>query len=226
MVTWTQINREFDLSPAAILALKVGACVAMVLDHIDWLLFDSSLFFHDTLGRAVFPVFAFILARNLARAEPAHMLRSVVPRMVAVGVVAQLAYGALVDWSGPLNVMFSLALAVSVVSWWNAGRYVAALVAFVLFGAVVDYLWFGVAMIAVFTWLQGREGIPAWFYGVGAALFLYPVNGGAWAVLLAPLLLLAGRLDGPAARYKWLFYAFYPLHLYILAAVDWSSGVA
>lgn len=220
MVTWPQFQEGVKLSPAAVLALKVGACVAMVIDHVDWLLLDGALYFHDTLGRIVFPVFAFILAMNLARAEPLHMLSRVVPRMVLVGVIAQLAYGALVDWSGPLNVMFTLALAVAVISWWNAGRYFAAAISFVLFGSIVDYLWFGVGLVALFAWMQDRRTVPVWAYGVAAAVFLFPVNGGAWAVLLAPVLVIAGRLEGGAARYKWLFYAFYPLHLYLLAALQ------
>jgi hypothetical protein len=42
---------------------------------------------------------------------------------------------------------------------------------------------------------------------------LYDVNKNLWALAALPLLVLAARVDPPVPRMRWVFYAFYPLHL-------------
>lgn len=211
--------RPWAMSEAGTLFAKLAALALMVADHVDWMLFDGAYGVHASLGRQVFPIFAFVLAMNLVRArDPSHVVRTVAPRMALVGVVASLAY---VPLAGiyPLNVMFTLALATAVFGCWRMGWKIAAASMFVVGGAAVDYLWFGVACVLLATWAIPRGfgvlTLPVLFAGL-----LWPVNINWWALSAIPTLILASMLEGQAGRYKWLFYAVYPIHLCALLCFD------
>lgn len=211
MNTWAMSSQ---LSPASSLALKLYAVAAMIVDHVDWLLLDSALGFHDTIGRTVFPLFALLLAINCARGEPSHLLRTVAPRMALVGVVASLVYVPLAG-AGHGNVMFTLAAGVAVAALGRLGHQWLAYGLFLLAGLWVDYGWPGLACIGLGAWAI-RRGVPAILLPLFFAPMLAPINGSWWALLAFPLVLAAWLLDASAPRWKWLFYAVYPAHLAVL----------
>lgn len=208
-------------SSAAWLAVKLFALALMLLDHFDWFLIGSALGLHSGVGRAVFPLFALVLARNLARVDPSHMLRSVAPRMAVVGAVAVVPYAYLAGWY-PLNVMFTLAAAVAVHSLWHLGWRLSAVSLFVAAGAWVDYQWFGLACVLGAA-IATRRGLSEYLQLAAMAVLLVPINGNLWALSALAFFAMCTCLDGPAPRYKWLFYAFYPLHLLALAAIAFHS---
>lgn len=207
----------FRLSPRATLWLKLFAISMMVLDHLDTALFGGAAGVHATLGRTVAPVFFFLLAYNLARAPDAmHLLRSVAPRMAAVGLVAW-PFAAVLWPSAPLNVMFTLALSTVVVAMLRLGWTVPAVVLGVALGGFVDYGWFGVACVVFGWWLRTRGLLEPVVFPVVMAALLLPVNGSWWALLAGPTLALVSLVAGDAPRLKWLFYVFYPAHLAVLS---------
>lgn len=218
MVTYTAHGpgRVVAFSDSVWLAVKLVALALMVLDHVDWGLFGSSLGIHDTIGRAVFPLFALTLGRSVILGPPGHLLRVVAPRMALVGAVASLAYVPLFGVY-PLNVMFTLAAGVAMVALWRMGWGLVAVAVFVSAGALVDYQWFGLACIAVAAWTFSWPRLPVGGLLAVMAVLLLPVNGSLWALLAVPLFALASVFDGPAPRLKWLFYAAYPVHLAVLA---------
>lgn len=212
-------TRHAMLSPAAALGLKLYALAAMVVDHADSMLLDGRLGFHDTWGRTVFPVFAVLLAANLARwGKPDHMLHSVAYRMAAFGVLATLPYVALQGHWLPLNVMFTLAAAVVVCAFVQLRSYAFAVVFALVVGALVDYGWFGLAAVLL-PWAAFRSGVLPSVAVVVACLLLYPINGNLWALAAVPLIVIASYVDGDAPRWKWLFYVAYPGHLFVLAII-------
>lgn len=220
MVTWTQHGPGWTVrfSDSVWLAVKLVALALMLLDHVDWALFDSALGIHDTIGRAVFPLFALVLGRSVILGPPVHLLRVVAPRMAVVGVVASLAYVPLFGFY-PLNVMFTLAAGVAVVACWRLGWRLVAGSVFVSAGLLVDYQWFGLACVVLSAWSWSRLHLSISVLLAVMAGLLLPVNGSLWALLALPLFLLASMFNGPAPRLKWLFYAFYPLHLLAIAAI-------
>ncbi|NLC36804.1 MAG: hypothetical protein GX772_10250 [Alcaligenaceae bacterium] len=204
------------LSPAAGLAIKLWALLWMFGDHLDQVL-GQSLGIHAAGGRIVFPLFAALVAFNLTRADPSHMARVVLPRMLWCGLAALPPYVLLFGWY-PLNVMFTLAAGVGVVTAWQLGRPgLAALIGLVA-SVLVDYLALGVAAVVV-PWAMLRAGYGLGFATLVASALVVPFAGSAWPLLAAPTVCVFSLFRGDAPRWKWLFYAVYPLHLYALAAM-------
>ena len=212
--------RYWQLSPAATFGLKLYALVAMIADHADWMLFAGSLGFHDTWGRTVFPVFAVLLANNLARwGTPDRMTGDLPGRMALFGGIA---FGPYVYLQGsvlPLNIMFTLALAVMLCGLLQLRMYWMAGLLGLVAGAFVDYSWFGLLAV-VLPWAAFRAGshaLPAFSL---ACLLLTFVNGSLWALAAVPLLGIAAYVQGHAPRWKWAFYVAYPAHLAVLAVIE------
>ena len=211
------IPRSTALTPLGALYLKTVAVLLMVFDHFDTAIMGGALGVHATIGRIVFPIFAVVLAFNLARSDNAdHLLSSVAPRMAAFGLLAMPAYVYLYDVY-PANVMFTLAASVLVVSLVLERRWLLAGLLFAVAGAWVDYGWFGIGgVVGAWYLVQTGRGFLA---PALVAVLVYPINGTLWALVAVPLVAAAGCLQGSAPRLKWAFYAAYPLHLLAIACV-------
>ena len=214
MVTTTR--RLHVISDAGLLFLKLAAFALMVVDHADWFLFDGSLGLNATVGRAVAPAFALVLAMNLQRVHGFRHEARILARMVAVGVLAHVPYAFLQGHLLPLNIMFTLALAVAIISLWRSGQWLLPVVLFVFVSPAVDYAWCGVGAVVAAYWLIWR-GYGIWNAAIAAAGLLTIWNGSLWSFLVLPLVYGAQLLQGRAPRLKWLFYVGYPVHLVALA---------
>lgn len=206
------------LSDRAVLHLKVFAIVAMVLDHVDTGLLGGAAGWHQTIGRVVFPIFALLLGMNLARIrDNDKLLVSLAPRMAIFGLLAAVPYVYVYGWL-PLNIMFTLAASVLIVALIRQGSVVLAASVCVFAGLFVDYNWCGLAAV-VGSWWAIRQGAPLGAVAVYVGAVLLPVNGNAWALLAAPLIVMGGFIEGAAPRAKWMFYVFYPVHIAVIALV-------
>jgi hypothetical protein len=204
----------------AMLALKLYALVVMVADHADWLLFDSSLGIHDTIGRTVFPVFGLVLALNLARTDDWRpLLYRVAPRMALWGAIATLPYAYLAGWSH-FNVLFTLAASVACVAAILRGWYIVAVAIVLAAGLTVDYSYFGILYV-VGAWAIIRHRFPPELALIVGAVLLWPINASWWAAVAMPLAYYARItfVGADAPRLKWAFYAAYPAHLLVLAII-------
>lgn len=208
------------LSDGTLEALKWLGLVLMTLDHVNKYLLHSEAVLLFDLGRVVMPIFAVVLAYNLARPDAfdraAH--QGVMQRMAIAGVSATPPFIALggLGWGWwPLNIMFTLLVATGVMYLSERGTVgrVLAVGLFVAGGAFVEFWWPALA-IAVGAWSYFRR--PTWtallFVLVGLAA-LFVINKNLWALAALPLFVLASRVDLPMPRLRWVFYAFYPLHL-------------
>jgi hypothetical protein len=218
-------------------AIKWLALLGMVLDHVNrYCLAGRSAFLFD-VGRLPMPMFAFVLAYNLARprARERGVHRRMITRLAFTGAVAtpvcwllnrDLVY-AYAWW--PLNILWTLSLLVilTYLIERKSGRSTALAVAlFLVGGALGEFFWMGV-LAGLAAWYFCRHAtlstLLIWFL---ALLSLTLVNGNAWAVLALPTVLLLGQRRWRTARLTRFFYACYPAHLAMLLALRWFIGRA
>ena len=222
--------RSLVICDGTIEGLKWLALILMALDHVNKYLYAEGLPVIFSLGRIVLPLFGFVLAYNLARPDALSrgVHRRMMCRLALAGAAATPAFVILnsffvvVHAWWPLNVLFMLLLVVLITYLIDRGgalRYTVAIVAFLLAGAVVEYLWWGI-LCCLGAWLFCREASPTrlllWFIGT---LALTAVNLNAWALAAIPVVLMASKLNLPIRRHHWAFYVFYPAHLYVLLEV-------
>ncbi|WP_370641001.1 MULTISPECIES: TraX family protein [unclassified Pantoea] len=204
--------------------IKWLALFLMVGDHVNKYLLNDTVPFLYNVGRIAMPLFCFVLASNLARSgnrENGTYLR-VAARLTIFALFATPAYialgGILYGW-WPLNILYTL-LAVTLICYClenNEPRsHIYALLIFVVAGSAVEFWWPAIAM-AVSLWLYLKTTRTR--YALLALLCcasLATVNHNFYALLAVPIVIVLGRVSLPLPRMKWFFYAFYPLHLYLI----------
>jgi len=208
-------------------ALKWLALALMVLDHVNTFLFERRLPGAYQAGRLVFPLFAFVLGCNLAR--PGAFERGlhvrVMARLALFALLATPAHWALVGRWWPANILVTLLAATATVYGLQrrdlAGVGLAG-AAFLAGGLVGDYFVPGVAMCTAAWHCARRPRAPRLALWVAATASLWIVNFNFWALAALPIAWIAARADLRVPRLRWVFYAFYPLHL--TAIWWWRDG--
>lgn len=224
--------------------LKLLAVASMVIDHFNKFVnpdYSQSMFL---VGRLALPIFVFVLAFNLSRIEPKKM-PAIAGRLVFFGLLAIIPYnamgGTILGGWWPINVLFLLAGLVGVVyllcvplarPWVRHACRIAAVLLFVLAGALAEFFWAGLGLGLV-AWRafclfsrgekpKGRaELIFLALSFVGFTVLLHFINGNSWALATIPVLLAVLWLPVPKLpRFKWFFYWFYPAHLWALWLIE------
>lgn len=214
--------------------LKWAALALMTIDHINKFLLASGHPWMFWLGRLAMPIFAAVLAYNLARpgARERGLYKRTLVRLLLVGAIASpiyIAIGGSIDHSGwPLNIMFLFAGIVGCVWLIDIGETWAqnAMVAlFAISGALADYLWFGVGF-GIAVWFYSKR--PSWtaaIFAVALCAALNLMDNVYWSLLALPLLFLAPRIDLRLPRLRYAFYAYYPLHLAAIWVIQRTTGL-
>lgn len=198
--------------------LKWLALVLMTGDHVVTVFGLTYVPVVSELGRVAFPLFAMVMAFNLAQsgADASKSAQRLAAWGIAATPVAVLAFGQLV----PLNVLLTFAAAATGV-WAIQRRYwsLTALLA-VIVPVWLDYAWPGVWLVlAGWRWYRGQGTRPWLVWACMGLLCVY--NGNAWALLAIPLLRL-GHLNAPVPRTGRLFYCYYVGHLAVLVLLALS----
>jgi hypothetical protein len=139
--------------------------------------------------------------------------------LLLVGLVASLPFVALgkLMWGAyPLNVMFTLAVSAGVIVFLQRGSHGLALALFLVGGALVEFWWFGVAVVLASWYFARKPGLGAFGSVMLAILALSVVNQNLWALAALPVLGLASRSDWGVGRVRYAFYTYYPMHLAVL----------
>ena len=205
------------LSDSTLTALKWLCLPLMFLDHLDWLILDNSLGFHQRVGRIVFPIFGYILAYTLARTDHAARLR-LLKRLVFFAMISTPAYIAL-KGIFPLNILWTFVIVLAVVMLVERGSTFLAGICFLTLPFFVDYQWPGV-LVVLGGWAAYRYDQPiVGLVCLAGLVQLQSINGNYYALFALPVMYLATLFVWKLPRAKWAFYSFYPAHLYALALV-------
>lgn len=205
-------------------AIKWLALLLMVLDHVNKYVLHNAVPALFAAGRLSFPLFAFVLAFNLARPGVAGGAggRRLFKRLILFGAIASLPFVALggLGWGWwPLNIMATFALAVGVIQLvepGGKGRFALAVLLFVVGGAFVEFWWAGVALtLAAWRYCQ-RPSWTALLVWIAAHASLFVINHNWYALAALPFIYGASAVRLSVPRLRWFFYAFYPLHLALL----------
>uniref|UniRef100_C5D070 TraX family protein n=1 Tax=Variovorax paradoxus (strain S110) TaxID=543728 RepID=C5D070_VARPS len=211
----------WSVSNGSLEALKWVGLLLMAGDHVNkYLLHESSPALY-ALGRMAMPLFGFVLMVNLARpgALESGMHLRVMRRLAIFALLATPAFVHLVGW-WPLNILATLFLATLIV-WllerdgWAARR--TALIAFLVGGAMVEF-WWPALLFCLGSWafLRRPNGLRMLLWTLATAS-LTAINGNFAAVTALLLIWGARQVEIPLPRSRWVFYAFYPIHLSLIA---------
>lgn len=176
------------LSSGARELLKWIALLTMTGDHVAKVVYGSYLPVVSELGRIAFPLFALVMACNLA--QPGADLYKSIRRLAVWGVIAQ-----------PLHALAS-------------NRPLLLLLAAGMAPMLVDYQWAGVGFVLL-GWIAFRHR-AWWLLLVGLGVVCW-ANHNGWALLAIPVVLAAARVPWRLPRWRWAFYGYYVGHLAVLA---------
>lgn len=220
-------------------ALKIIAVLSMLGDHCAYYLMEHDTPAYEILrcfGRIAFSVFAFLIAEGFANSS--NRIRYLLT-ILGFAVISELPWYLLNGADGTHNVMFTLALGVVALAAFDRlcehGPicFVSVmLVASLAWLAGTDYEWQGVVMITIFYILR-RQTIEPWqplnrvsfpAQSLRQVIFTFPIMaayGLTGAILSSAIIFLydgtRGCIKGAAAKYS--FYAFYPLHIWIISII-------
>lgn len=212
------------VSSGTLEGLKWLGLVLMTLDHINKHFFDAKLPGIYEAGRLCVPIFCFVLAYNLARSDA--LLRGThlhaMKRLAIFGLIATpfvIGLGKLSWGWWPLNIMFMLLLATTLIYLIEVGgasRLIVAGALFFIAGFFVEFWWFALGICLSAWWYCKSPNKLALILFVASIASLYLVNKNSWALAALPLIFLAPLVDLKIPRIRYLFYVYYPAHLAVL----------
>ena len=215
--------------------LKIIAMISMVFDHVGDMFFPGVMW-PRMIGRLAMPIFSFFIAEGFAHTRDK---KKYLGRLGLFALISEIPFDLAFDGKlgpGHQNIMLTFFLAASALMLFDrirggngpegdrisVGKTVLGVLAVAGIAALAlllraDYTVF--AVVAVFLFYILRQKHPLLRSGVGVAfLALTRTMGyyGATGFSFIPLALYNGK---KGKGLKWLFYAFYPGHLLLLAAI-------
>lgn len=200
-------------------ALKIIAIAAMLVDHLGWGFYPGSLWMR-CVGRLTMPIMCFYVGEGFRHT---HAVKRYAGRLLIFALIAEIPYQ--LFFHKPGNVMFTLLGGLLLLWAWRdlRNRFAACAVTVLVLMAVslpgyeTDYGSTGVMMVFLAGYLShpmARALAPALLCGVNNALVGADVSLWYWPLFAGFLLCFYHGKRGYSMKY--LFYAFYPLHLLAL----------
>lgn len=201
-------------------ALKVIALVSMLTDHSAYYLLEHETTLYEAMrsfGRIAFPVFAFLIAEGFSHTR--NRLRYFLT-LLGFAVASEVPWLLLNGADGTHNVMFTLALgvgALAIIEKYHQRKFVCfcmiALIAIFATCLGTDYEWRGISLIVICYMM--REHRPLLLLFMLPLMIYYGIVGAIMAAIVLSLYDgTRGFIQGSTAKYG--FYAFYPVHLFLL----------
>lgn len=201
-------------------ALKIIALVSMLTDHSAYYLLEHETTLYEAMrsfGRIAFPVFAFLIAEGFSHTR--NRLRYFLT-LLGFAVASEVPWLLLNGADGTHNVMFTLALgvgALAIFEKYHQRKFVCfcmiALIAIFATCLGTDYEWRGISLIVICYMM--REHRPLLLLFMLPLMIYYGIVGAIMAAIVLSLYDgTRGFIQGSTAKYG--FYAFYPVHLFLL----------
>lgn len=210
--------------------LKLIAIAAMAVDHIAVVFFPTELWMR-LIGRLTMPIMAYFIAEGY---KYTRSVKRYVSRILIFAVISQIPF-MLAFQSTNLNVMFTLAIAILIISIEHSRlpKHLRVLLnlSLLYLSLFCDWALFGVLYVLVFFRYRGNFKRQAIAFSVTVFIQLFThlltaiVSKDYSFIIVAgtlgalPLLSLYSGKKGEGPRY--LFYAFYPAHLAVLALLGY-----
>lgn len=215
---------SFGLSGSA---LKVIALVSMLVDHLAYYLLEHGTALYEAMrcfGRIAFPVFAFLIAEGFVHTR--NRLRYFLT-LLGFAVIGEVPWFLLNEADGTHNVMFTLALgvgALAIFDKYHQRKFVCfcmiAMIAIFATCLGTDYEWRGISLIVICYMM--REYRPLLLLFMLPLMIYYGMVGAVMAAIVLSLYDgTRGFIQGSTTKYG--FYAFYPVHLFLLEYFSNSS---
>lgn len=211
----------------------------MLIDHIGYVFFPRMMAFR-IIGRLAFPIFAYMIAEGYRKTSD---ITNYMGRLFLFAFISQLPYVyAFSTRELDLNVFFTLAMGLYALYIYDKEKklYIVVIIAAACQLVNTDYGAFGVLLVFLFNRYhddfksmvksiiiltavyQGLEGLMFYFTIPQTELTLYLT----WALVIQPIALLSLILikfynGEKGLKLKYLFYAFYPVHLGIIALIKY-----
>jgi len=211
--------------------LKLIAITSMLIDHIGVVFFEDIIIFR-IIGRLAFPIFAFLISEGIAHTKnrKVYLMRLIVFALMTE-VIFDLTFHHQWFYIRHQNVLFTFALAVITIMVFEKlakkDMYLKTLIIFVgvVIGQLlyVDHGGFGVLIVIIFAIY--KENRKEQFGFVGMIIAIVAVLDD-WIYIFSILAFLPlGFYNGKRGiKLKYIFYAFYPLHLLGIYMVYRSIG--
>lgn len=228
------------------LILKLIACACMLCDHLSDALFGEITFL-NYIGRFSFTIFAFQIANGYIHT---HNIKKYIARLSIFGLISQipfmLFYSVVFNKIFVVNVIFTLLfglLVILIYDKYNKFVGICSLLALGILAEVCnfDYGFYGVFIVFVFYLLHNKKQYMALVfvlsviakYGINLIKYSIPFYnlflGNTYSMCtyftclsIIPILFYNGKKGKDV---KYLFYIFYPLHLFILAMISYLVSV-
>ena len=214
--------------------LKLIAMITMIFDHIGDSFFPD-LTWMRIIGRIAMPIFAFCIAEGFGHT---HDKVKYLTRMVIFAVISEVPFdlfgaGKIFDLTHQ-NIMFTFAIAIAALLLYEkitakGGKVSLVLGWLVLIaGAVLatvlltDYTFTGVILVVVFYLLRKHDLLIK--DGVGLACYLALRNVGIYVWGFLSFIVIAFYNGERGKGLKYLFYVFYPAHLFLIFVIRTLIG--
>lgn len=195
--------------------LKLIALLTMVIDHVGAVLYPNIIVLR-MIGRISFPIFAYLLALGY---KSTHNIKKYLKRLLLFGLLSEIPY-ILAFNSDNLNIFFTLVLGLMAIMLYEKKEYLYIIIVFCFaVFAHVDYGIYGVFVIFfMYVYVYYSKMIGTILFILATFVYSYFNVLQIFAILSIPLIGLLENIpkDIDIKKYKYVFYAFYPLHLVLL----------
>lgn len=188
--------------------LKWLAVILMTGDHVAKVIYGAYVPGLSEAGRVAFPLFALVMAYNLA--QPGADVGKSVRRLAVWGVIAQPAHALAFGYWLPLNILLTFSLSALVINAVERRESSVVVMAAGVLPLVVDYQWAGVGFVSL-AWLAFHRRQHWLLVPAFAAICWF--NSNLWALAAIPVAVGLSHAKCAIPRGRWAFYGYYVAHL-------------